>query len=91
MAIAVLKAQFDYLLFERVNPAQNVYRFSSLAWQPSLVEDGVVVRIAGRKLNGRQQVLALLSYSSLEAAWPLIRRIIHTWLRHGYRMVERNG
>jgi hypothetical protein len=46
MDVEALKTNFDYLLFERVNPAQNEYRFCYLAWQPSLFEDGVVVRTA---------------------------------------------
>lgn len=91
MDIEGLKTNFGYLLFERSNPAQNEYRFYYVAWQPSLFDDGVVVRIAGRKLDGRQQVLAPLPYPSFESPWPLIRRLIRTRLRHGYRIVDRRG
>jgi hypothetical protein len=53
MEIEAFKANFDYLLFERIRQGQNEYRFYYLAWQPSLFDEGVIVRIAGRKLDGR--------------------------------------
>jgi len=53
MEIEALKANFDYLRFERMNPAQNEYRFYYLAWQPSLLDDGFVMQIAGRQRDGR--------------------------------------
>lgn len=87
MDIETLKANFDFLLFERINPVQNEYRFYYLGWQPSLFDEGVVVRIAGRKLDGRQQVMAPLPYASFEEAWPTIRALIRKRLRHGYQMV----
>ena len=87
MELEDLKANFEYLLFERVNQTENEYRFYYLAWQPSLFDDGVVVRIAGRKRDGRQQVMAPLPYATFEEAWPAIRAIIRKRLRHGYRIV----
>ena len=88
MDIEALKANFDYLLFERIDQEQNEYRFYYLAWQPSLFDEGVIVRIAGRKWDGQQQIFAPLPYPAFEEAWPAIRAIIHKQLRNGYRIVD---
>ena len=78
---------FTYLLFERVNPEKNEARFYYLAWQPTLFDAGAVVRIYGRK-GGRRRIMAPLPFSSLEAAWPMIRSLIRLRLRHGYHLVN---
>lgn len=88
MEIEAFKVNFDYLLFERIRQEQNEYRFYYLAWQPSLFDQGVIVRIAGRKLDGRQQIFAPLPYPTFEEAWPAIRTIICRRLRNGYRIVD---
>lgn len=82
-----LRAGFTAIRLERVNPAKNENRFYFIAWQPTLFDDGAVVRIYGRK-DGRQRVMAPVSFASLEAAWPFIRATLRRRLRNGYRTVE---
>jgi len=53
-----------------------------------LFDEGVIVRIAGRKLDGRQQIFAPLPYPTFEEAWPAIRAIIRKRLRNGYQIVD---
>jgi len=79
-------ADFHSLLFDRVDPAKNEDRFYFLAWHPTLLDSGAVVRIYGRK--GRSQTTRITPFPSLVDAWPTIRRHIRTRLRHGYRIVE---
>lgn len=81
-----LRAGFTSLSFELVNPARNEGRFYYLAWQPTLLDDGAVVRIYGRK-GGRRRVMAPAPFPSLDEAWPMIRAIIRRRLRRGYRIV----
>lgn len=80
-------ADFRFILFERHSPTENVARFYWLGWQPSLIDDGAVVRLYGRK-GGHQRMLTPQPFSSLEDAWPLIRATVKTRLRHGYRVIE---
>jgi predicted DNA-binding WGR domain protein len=81
---------FRFLLFERVNPEKNESRFYYLGWQPTLLDEGAVVRLFGRK-NGAQRMLTPQPYASLEEAWPLLRAIIKTRLRHGYKIIQPPG
>ena len=76
---------FHYILLELVNPEANEYRYYYLGWQPTLLDDGAVVRIYGRK--GETQHLHLEPFVSLDEAWPTIRGLIRTRLRHGYQIV----
>lgn len=76
---------FNSILFERVEVSRNINRFYLVSWQPTLLETGAVVRLYGRKAV--TQRLLITPFSSLEAAWPLIRSIIKTRLRHGYHIV----
>ena len=87
MDIDHLQTGFTYLLLERVNPEQNENRFYYLAWQPSLLEDGTVVRSYGRK-DGQRRTLTPLFYPSLTEAWPVIRALLRRRLRHGYQIIE---
>ena len=87
MDIDHLQPGFTYLLLERVNPQQNENRFYYLAWQPSLFEEGAVVRSYGRK-DGQRRTLTPLPSPSLTEAWPLIRAILRRRLRHGYKIIE---
>jgi hypothetical protein len=80
-------AEFRFVLLERVNPAKNAARFYYLAWQATLFETGAVVRVYGRK-SGFQRSLTPRPFFSLAEAWPLIRRIIQTRLRHGYQVIQ---
>lgn len=77
---------FSSILFERVNPERNENRFYWLAWQPTLIDDGAVVRVRGRK-GGGQQVFSATPFESLVEAWPMIKATIRTRLSHGYRVV----
>ncbi len=77
---------FRYVLFDRTEPGQNVYRFYLVAWLPTLLDDGAVVRVYGRK--GVSQKIHTTSFPSLGEAWPLIRAVIKTRLRHKYRVVQ---
>jgi predicted DNA-binding WGR domain protein len=87
MDVDALLPGFTYLLFERINPAENEARFYYIAWEPTLFEAGAVVRIYGRK-GGRRRVMAPVPYPSLEAAWSFIRAIIRRRLRHGYKLIK---
>ncbi len=80
-------ADFTFILFERVNVAENAQRFYYLGWLPTLLHPRAVVRIYGRK-GQTQHVVTPQPFASLEEAWPLLRRIIKTRLRHGYRVVQ---
>lgn len=77
---------FQFVLFERINPAKNENRFYYLIWQRDLLGEWVVVRVYGRR-DGQQQV-RVTPFPSLVEAWPAIRAHIRTRLRHGYRIVH---
>lgn len=78
-------ANFGLVLFDRTDLAVNARRFYQVSWEPTLLDDGAVVRIYGRK--GRWKRVAVTPFPSLETAWPFIRAVIRTRLRHGYRIV----
>ncbi len=78
---------FCFVLFERIDRAENMARYYLLAWQPTLFDKGAVIRIYGRK-SGFQRVLMPQPFASLDEAWPLIRSIIKTRLRHGYQVAQ---
>ena len=78
--------EFRYVLFERVNPTRNESRFYYLAWQSTLFDAGAVERLWGRK--GETQREMATPYTTLDEAWPLLRRLIRTRLRRGYRVVK---
>ncbi len=80
-------SEFSYILFERVNPVENVERYYYLAWLPTLLHNHAVVRMYGRK-GQTQRMVTPQPFDSLDDAWPLIRTIIKTRLRHGYRVVQ---
>ena len=77
---------FQYLLFERVNPECNEKRFYYLGFMPAL-EGLAIVRIYGRK-GERQRVLPPILFNSLEEAWPTLHRCIQTRLRRNYTIVQ---
>lgn len=84
-----LHSQFTYALLERVDNTANVNRFYYLAWQPTLLESGAVIRCYGRR-DGARRVLAPLPFASLAEAWPLIRAILRRRLQHGYWLAVPN-
>ena len=79
--------RFRYILFERVNRERNEERYYYLAWQSTLIHANAVVRLYGRK-GETQRLVTPQPFNSLAEAWPLIRAIIKTRLRHGYHVVE---
>jgi len=81
-------ADFQFVLFERIDPAKNVNRFYYLILQRDLLGEWAVVRVYSRR-DGQQQV-RVTPFPSLVEAWPAIRAHIRTRLRHGYRMVHTN-
>jgi predicted DNA-binding WGR domain protein len=82
-------AGFRCVLFDRTDPPQNAQRFYLVGWLPTLLDDGAVVIMYGRK--GSSQRMRILPFASLDAAWPTIRAAIRTRLRHGYRVVLPDG
>jgi len=80
-------ADFTYLLFERVEPAENANRYYYLGWMPTLLHSNAVVRFFGRK-GETQRMIQPQPFDTLDEAWPLIRSIIRARLRHGYRIVQ---
>ena len=80
-------AGFQAIHFERINPERNEQRYYYIGWQPTLTDEGAVVRIYGRK-GGGQRILTPTPFKSLTAAWPTLRSHIRTRLRHGYRIVQ---
>ena len=81
------RADFTYLLFERVEPAENANRFYYLGWMPTLLHSNAVVRFFGRK-GETQRMIQPQPFDTLAEAWPLVRSIIKARLRHGYRIVQ---
>ena len=78
-------ADFGQVRFDRTDLTANARRFYQVSWEPTLLDDGAVVRTYGRK--GRWKRVAVTPFPSLEVAWPFIRATIRTRLRHGYRVV----
>lgn len=78
---------FRSIRLERVSPARNEARFYIIVWQATLLEAGAVVRMWGRK-GVSTRIASPLPFSDLDAAWPVIRRIIHRRLQRNYRIVR---
>lgn len=77
---------FQYILFERIEPEQNVARYYYLAFVPTLLGPAVV-RLWGRK-GYSQRAATPKPFASLEEAWPELRKHIRTRLRRGYCIKE---
>ena len=78
---------FHYVMFERIEPARNIARYYVIAWLPTLFDTGAVVRIYGRK-EASKHIMSPQPFPSLRDAWPMIRAIVKTRLRHGYEVVR---
>jgi len=76
---------FRFVLFERVEPETNIYRYYYLAYGPTLYGPAVI-RMWGRK--GESSHTAWQPFPTLDDAWPDLRRHIRTRLRHGYQVVQ---
>lgn len=77
---------FRYVLFDRTDPEKNIYRYYVIAWLPTLFDERAVIRRYGRKRMTQRTLIT--PFPSLKEAWPFIRSVIKTRLRHGYRIVE---
>ena len=69
---------FSVLLFERDT------RFYYLAWQATLLSDGAVIRVFGRK--GVWQRSIVNPYPTLVDALPLLQTLIRRRINHGYHL-----
>ncbi len=49
---------FQFVLFERVDRAENIARYYFVAWLPTLIDEGAVVRMYGRKGGGTHRVMS---------------------------------
>jgi hypothetical protein len=78
-------SDFRCVLFDRTDPPKNAQRFYLVGWLPTLLDDGAVVMMYGRK--GASQRTRILPFASLAVAWPTIRATICARLRHVYRIV----
>lgn len=79
-------AGFSAVVFDCTDPVVNARRYYRVSWEPTLLDEGAVVRTYGRK--GCWKRVAVTPFPSLDAAWPFIRAAIRARLRHGYRVVE---
>jgi len=52
-----------------------------------MVHPLAIIRVYGRK-DGFQREVAPMPVNDLADAWPLIRRVIRTRLRHGYKICQ---
>jgi predicted DNA-binding WGR domain protein len=76
---------FRAVRFDRTDRSANARRFYQVSWEPTLLDAGAVVRMYGRK--GRWKRVAVTPFPSLAAAWPSIRAVVRTRLRHKYMIV----
>lgn len=77
---------FRYILFERIDPEDNAYRYYYISWQQTLFGWGIV-RFWGRK--GETQQTRIDHFDSLVQAWPTIRGHIRDRINHGYHIVSK--
>ena len=78
---------FSYILFERIEPAQNANRYYYMGYMPTLLHEQAVVRMYGR-IGESQRMVTPQPFNSLDEAWPLMRSLIRARLRHGYRVIQ---
>jgi predicted DNA-binding WGR domain protein len=87
-AAVVAAARFmSYLRLAHRDPALQRQRFYVLAWQPGLFGDGALLRSWG--LAGAPGRTLMTRYADRRSAQPVIERLVHRQLRHGYRLIER--
>ncbi len=81
------EAQEDFrsVRLEKIDGGQNAHRYYQVCFQPTLLDEGAVLRMYGRK--GGQQRLLITPATNLVQAWPLIRRTVQRRLQHGYQVV----
>jgi predicted DNA-binding WGR domain protein len=76
----------SYLRLARLDPVQQRQRFYALIWQPSLVDEGALLRSWG--WVGARGRTVVARYADRDTAQPVIQRLIQRQLRQGYRVVE---
>ena len=81
-----LPDDFRYILFEKTDPRRNIDRFYYIAWQATLLDTGVLVRLYGRK-GGWQRMLSPLPFASQKEARPILDAFIKRRLKREYRIV----
>lgn len=82
-----LRPHFRSVYLTRIDPDTNARRWYYIGWQETLFGKAVV-RAYGRQGSDRRRVLAPVAFDCLDDAWPLIRKTLHTRLRHGYVIVN---
>ena len=75
---------FYGLVFRKTNRGKNQDRVYLLLWQENLFGERELVRVWGRAGADYRRTKST-PYPSLEAAWPEIRRVVRTRIRHGYK------
>jgi predicted DNA-binding WGR domain protein len=86
-AALVAAARFTcYLRLAHRDPVHQRQRFYVLAWQPGLFGEGALLRSWG--LAGAAGRSVMTRYDDRRTAQPVIERLVHRQLRHGYRVVE---
>ena len=75
-----------YVRFESRDPGQDRDRYYDLLWQPTLFGEGALVRVWGRR--GRSATTRVSAYADRAYAQRVVRQLIRTRLRHGYRVTD---
>ena len=75
-----------YVRFEHVDPAQNRHRFYDLSWQPTLFDEGALVRAWGRQ--GQPGTSRATFYPDRACAESEVRQVVRRRLQHGYRVID---
>ena len=76
---------FTYIELEHVDCARNAHRYYRLAWESNLLGQACLVRVWGRKGSPKRQ--RVTHFPTWTDAWPTVRALLRTRLRHGYRVV----
>ena len=76
------------MLFRRIDPARNMYRWYSLSVQPTLFDSRAVICAWG-KMRTSYQRMRILPADSVEEAEKIFGRLTTKRLRRGYTPVVR--
>lgn len=77
----------SHLRLAHLDQVHQRQRFYVLTWQPGLFGDGALLRSWG--LAGARGRTIMTRYENRRTAQPVIERLVHRQLRHGYYVVER--
>jgi len=75
------------MLFRRIDPARNMYRWYNLSVQPTLFDSCAVICAWGRMRSSYQR-MRILPVSSAEEAEKIFGRLVAKRLRRGYKAVD---